>query len=45
MDTLYYAEQVSDGSESALTKESWSDLFTLLDANRRELFTDEHTEY
>ena len=33
-----YAEQVSDGSESALTKESWSDLFTLLDANRRELF-------
>ena len=33
-----YAEQVSDGSESALTKESWSDLFTLLGANRRELF-------
>ena len=33
-----YAEQVSDGSASALTKESWSDLFTLLDANRRELF-------
>ena len=33
-----YAEQVSDGSESALTKESWSDLFTLLDSNRRELF-------
>ena len=35
---VYYAEQVSNGSESALTKESWSDLFTLLDANRRELF-------
>ena len=33
-----YAEQVSDGSERALTKESWSDLFTLLDSNRRELF-------
>ena len=33
-----YAEQVSDGSESALTRESWSDLYTLLDANRRELF-------
>ena len=33
-----YAEQVSDDSVSALTKESWSDLFTLLDANRRELF-------
>ena len=33
-----YAEQVSDGSESALTKESWSDLFILLGANRRELF-------
>ena len=33
-----YAEQVSDGSVSALTKESWSDLFALLDANRRELF-------
>ena len=33
-----YAEQVSDGSVSALTNESWSDLFTLLDANRRELF-------
>ncbi len=33
-----YAEQVSNGSESGLTRESWSDLFTLLDANRRELF-------
>ena len=33
-----YAEQVSDGSESAVTKESWSDLFTLLGANHRELF-------
>ena len=33
-----YAEHLSDGSVSALTKESWSDLFALLDANRRELF-------
>ena len=33
-----YAEQVSNGSVSALTNESWSDLFTLLEANRRELF-------
>ena len=33
-----YAEQVSDGSKSAVTKESWSDLFTLLGANHRELF-------
>ena len=33
-----YAKQISDGSESALTKESWSDLFALLDADRRELF-------
>ena len=33
-----YAEQVANGSESALTRKSWSDLFTLLDANRRELF-------
>ena len=33
-----YAKQVSDGSESALTKESWSDLFALLGANHRELF-------
>ena len=33
-----YAEQVSKGSKSALTRKSWSDLFTLLDADRRELF-------
>ena len=33
-----YAEQVSNGSESALTRKSWSDLFTLLDVSRRELF-------
>ena len=33
-----YAEQVSNGSESALMRESWSDLFTLLDVSRRELF-------
>ncbi|MDE2886530.1 MAG: P-loop NTPase fold protein [Chloroflexota bacterium] len=35
---LDYAEQVSDGSVSAITNESWSDLFTLLDADHRELF-------
>ena len=33
-----YAEQVADGSGSVLTKESWSDLFNLLDAGRQELF-------
>ena len=33
-----YAEQVSDGSVSAITYESWSDLFALLDGNHRELF-------
>ena len=33
-----YAEQVSDGSVSALINEAWADLFTLLDSNRRELF-------
>ena len=33
-----YAEQVADGSASVLTNESWSDLFTLLDADRRVLF-------
>ena len=33
-----YAEHLSAGSVSALTKESWSDLFALLDTNRRELF-------
>ena len=33
-----YAEQVSDGSVSAITYESWSDLFALLDADHRELF-------
>ena len=33
-----YAEQVSDGSARALKNESWSDLFSLLDADRRELF-------
>ena len=35
---LDYAEQVSDGSVSAITYESWSDLFALLDADHRELF-------
>ena len=33
-----YAQQVSDGSVGALSNEAWSDLFTLLDSNRRELF-------
>ena len=33
-----YAEQVSDGSARTLKNESWSDLFSLLDVNRRELF-------
>ena len=35
---LDYAEQVSDGSVSAMTYESWSELFVLLDADHRELF-------
>ena len=33
-----YAEHVSDGSATALRNESWSDLFSLLDASRQELF-------
>ena len=33
-----YAKQISDGSKSALTKESWSGLFALLDSDHRELF-------
>ena len=33
-----YAEQVSNSSVSAMTYESWSDLFGLLDTNHRELF-------
>ena len=35
---LDYAEQISDGSVSAMKYESWSDLFALLDADHRELF-------
>ena len=33
-----YAEQVSDDSVNPVTKDSWSDLFASLDADRRELF-------